>query len=399
MTKKKLRSELQRVFDKYLSEFGDASGFGREYFRQNSEVKDKDFCPVYGTWLKYFNTVIDKDELKSKKDAHKVHAELEELRKENKKLLKGAVTNESVLEEYKNRISPLEYIQRKELKIKDEKKTAVLLLSDWHLGEVVKSSEIMGINDVTSDIILERARKVFTNFKKYAKTIGLAQAVVYLDGDMVSGSIHQELESNSDLTVVEAVLKLNDYLTYEIMELSKQFSNTKVVCLTGNHARLKEKPHHKQKAILNHEFILGSMIQHNLSKQKNIECIVPRSPYYFDEKYGCLILHGDTMSRGGSGGFSGLPFYGLTMSSAKLFGALESSGVTETNFKNILIGHFHSTAVIPLFNSGSLIINGTLLGTNEFSLNVMKCNSNIEQLMLIIKNDNKEIESIIRLQG
>jgi UDP-2,3-diacylglucosamine pyrophosphatase LpxH len=138
------------------------------------------------------------------------------------------------------------------------------------------------------------------------------------------------------------------------------------------------------------------MIQHSLKEQKNIEVIVPKSVFILDEILGkkYLLLHGDTLSSG-SGSFGGIGYYALSSGAAKLYGALEKANISVTNFNSIIMGHLHAFSFIPIFQGGHILINASLIGTGEFSLNKIRTVSSIEQSMAVITEEG--IESVIRL--
>ena len=179
-------------------------------------------------------------------------------------------------------------------------------------------------------------------------------------------------------------------------DFGKIYKNIKIVCLSGNHPRLPEKIQHKKKNINNFEYILGSMIKHSLSLQKNISVILPKSIFMLDDVLGkkYLLMHGDTLS-GGSSSFGGIAYYSLSSGAAKLYGALEKANISVTNFNSIMMGHLHAFSFIPIFQGGHILINASLIGTSEFSLNKIKTVSSIEQCMAILTKEG--IESVIRL--
>ena len=105
-------------------------------------------------------------------------------------------------------------------------------------------------------------------------------------------------------------------------------------------------------------------------------------------------MHGNNLASG-TGGFGGIAYYALSSGAAKLYGALEKANVTATNFNSIIMGHLHSFSFIPIFQGGHVLINSSLIGTNEYALNKIRTVSSIEQSMCVMTEEG--IESVIRL--
>ena len=211
---------------------------------------------------------------------------------------------------------------------------------------------------------------------------------------MLAGTIHDELARNNDLNEVEALLYLQPYLIKKFSELTEIFNRIDVEVIVGNHGRLLPgKPYYKKKTIMNYEYLLGMQLKmyfdllRNNKKNNKININVPKSAFIVKEINGnkFLVTHGDILSGQGSGGFAGIPFYSICMSSSKLYGILHQIGYTEDiRLDNIIMSHLHSTAKIPIFNGGICYVGGCVIGTNEYSLVKMRSVAKREQLMLIV---------------
>lgn len=398
ISKEAIIKDLQKVIKKYQKEFPESKqSITRDYYRQYGKY-EKEAESMFGSFDNFKNQIKkDIDSIEIEKKFKILTDSISSLKKDKEKLLKNEIKNEQFLEEFKNRIQPIKVNTKipKIVQLHREKEIA-LILSDWHLGEQVVSEELGGINSFNKKILFERADEIFEQFHRHCKNIGINKIRVYLLGDMLAGNIHEELRNTNEETIIESMLSLHDYLIRKFYEFGQLYQQTKIICITGNHTRLPEKVQHKKKALNNFEYILGNMIQHSLNEQKNIEVVVPKSVFTLDNVLGknYLLMHGDTLSSG-SGSFGGIAYYALASGAAKLYGALEKADILTINFQNIIIGHLHAFSFIPIFQGGHILINASLIGTGEFSLNKIRTVSSIEQSMAVLTEEG--IESVIRL--
>lgn len=379
----------------------------RNYYRQHTKLSNA-YEKEYETFSKFRKDMLSKEEIENikKYDIEKKLITLEEenreLKRNNKELLKGSIIEDELIDIYRENLNVKRRfdINTKIIKSSSNKKM-LLCISDIHLGEVVIAEQVNFVNEYNKDICVRRLNSIFDQVVNYAKVIDVNEINILLNGDLCSGSIHEELIRGSDLNEVESIFFLNDYFIEKFSELTKFFNKINVDIVVGNHARiLQGRPYQKNKVKLNWEYILGQMLKSYFenTKNKKVDVHVPESAFFIKRVGGLkfLVTHGDIFAQGG-GGFSGLPFYGLCMSAAKMNGVLQQIGVNEgTQFDHIIIGHYHTSSKIPIFNGGSLIINGCICGTNEFSLFKMKSVAKKEQTLLIINDDNIDGEITIK---
>jgi len=398
ITKEQIIKDLKKIIQKYQKEFPNSKQIiTRDYYRKYGKY-NKEYESLFGNFDNLKNEIKDDiDTLDIEKKFKILTDNITTLKKDKEKLLKNEIHSEQFLEEFKEKIIPIEVNKNipKIVQLHREKEI-ILNLSDWHAGETIESEELGGINSFNKKILFKRTDDIFEQFHRHCKNIGINNIRIYLLGDLISGNIHEELRNTNEETVVETLLSLHEYLVKKFYEFGKLYKKIKIICLTGNHPRMTEKVQHKKKAINNFEYILGNMIKHSLSEQKNIEITVPKSVFILDEVLGkkYLLLHGDTLS-GGSGSFGGIGYYALSSGAAKLYGALEKANISVTNFNSIIMGHLHAFSFIPIFQGGHILINASLIGTGEFSLNRIRTVSSIEQCMAVLTEEG--IESVIRL--
>jgi len=243
------------------------------------------------------------------------------------------------------------------------KTTAVLLLSDWHIGEYVSPEETFGYGVFNSEIaaarvelILEKTANILLNHEY----IDVEKLIVVALGDMVSGTIHDELEITQDLNAAEQLYYSAYLLALLLNDLSKYFPKIEFYSVIGNHGRLKKKKYYKEKYV-NYDYIVYQLTSLLLRDNKNIEFNIPKSPHIIVKIYehNFLFTHGDNIRS-----WAGIPWYGIHR---------YANNMREIfNFNNIILngvamGHFHQPAFLDRIN-GPIIVNGSLKGIDEYSL-------------------------------
>ena len=243
------------------------------------------------------------------------------------------------------------------------KTTAVLLLSDWHIGEYVSPEETFGYGVFNSEIaaarvelILEKTVSILLNHEY----IDVEKLIIVALGDMVSGTIHDELEITQDLNAAEQLYYSAYLLALLLNDLSKYFPKIEFYGVIGNHGRLKKKKYYKEKYV-NYDYIVYQITSLLLRDNKNIEFNIPKSPHIVVRIYNhnFLFTHGDNIRS-----WAGIPWYGIHR---------YANNMREIfNFNNIILngvamGHFHQPAFLDRIN-GPIIVNGSLKGIDEYYL-------------------------------
>lgn len=238
-----------------------------------------------------------------------------------------------------------------------------LMLSDLHFGEVVRGSEVNGVNSYSTTIAKRRLQRVALGAVKLLKeTLSEGEfggIVVQLGGDMVDGVIHDELRDTADQTAIEAVITLHDELVGVLKLMADEFGKVHVPCVTGNHGRLDRKPRAKTSAKLNFDWLLYQFLARTLATDERISFQIPdgRDCVYKIHGIRYLLTHGDTF-RGGSG-ITG-PLLPWMRGDAKTRKAYAAQGLP---YDILCMGHWHQLRYL-----GQIIVNGSLVGYNEYAL-------------------------------
>lgn len=249
---------------------------------------------------------------------------------------------------------------------KDRKASAhgipVLHISDIHYGEQVFKSQVNGRNEYDTVIAKKRlnhtfetATNILMNSFSSPKYDGI---VVPLNGDVLSGNIHEELRNTNCEPIAKSVVGLAEILIQNITALSKVFPKVFVPCQVGNHGRMDKKPRMKDGVYDNYEWIAYSMLEKHFRDSETVTIKVPES---FETTYQIynrrfLQVHGDAFS--GGNGIAGIimPIIRGQHKKLKGYAALDQP------FDIMIIGHFHQYHMLP-----TLGINGSVKGYDEYA--------------------------------
>ena len=243
----------------------------------------------------------------------------------------------------------------------------VLNLGDIHAGEVVREEELNGLNEYNFDILTRRlkmlADSVIDISKNKLSGYTFRRLHIMGLGDWVSGTIHDELVESADGNIMEWTMNLAYVVAQMIRELAVEFEEIDFVGVVGNHGRLHKKPRFKARYV-NWDYVCYQMLSALLAKQSNVKCTIPKSFWHIHEINGhnFLIIHGDNINSS-----LGIPWYGIQRMVANLKELLASK---DQKFEYMMLGHFHNYGLLDRVK-GELIINGSLIGGNEFSVGKM----------------------------
>jgi len=123
------------------------------------------------------------------------------------------------------------------------------------------------------------------------------------------------------------------------------------------------KPRFKNRYV-NWDYVAYQFLSLLLKDQKNITFNLPKSFWHLQEINGkrFLFLHGDNINS-----YNGIPWYGINRTIAQFKELLEAK---QQRFDYICMGHFHQRNILDRV-TGELILNGSLIGGNEFVIGKM----------------------------
>lgn len=234
----------------------------------------------------------------------------------------------------------------------------VFVISDLHFGERVTLAESLGVNEYNLDVAARRMSKCWDNMlwlrKDMSRTQTCDNTIVALNGDIVSGDIHDELRETNDGGLIDQCGAAFDSLCPGLEEMADATPGLMhVVCIGGNHGRLTHKQQIKNgtQHSAEHLGIYGPLRRVLKSGRKgNIVWHIPAAERYVLDVHGrrVSIQHGTMIrSQGGIGGTL-VPM---------------TRWVTRANDADLYIfGHFHEADAY-----GKIIKNGSLIGESGYT--------------------------------
>lgn len=237
-------------------------------------------------------------------------------------------------------------------------------LSDLHVGEVVRKEEIGGLNEYNPEIFRRRFRRMIGAaieiLPRWSADTELLGVVVALNGDLISGDIHDELRRTNALTSHEQVDLATDEIAAGILKIADRFGAVMVTVTPGNHGRTTEKTHAKRMAALSYDIMIGNILARQFASDKRITVNVASGADILFPVFTWSVLqtHGDSMGTGGGQGFAG-PELPIVRGGKKV----KLSGfATGERYDIILTAHYHTSS-----NPGTLLANGAMVGYSEFA--------------------------------
>lgn len=246
--------------------------------------------------------------------------------------------------------------------------TICSIFSDSHLDEVVNPAEINNVNAYSREIAEMRLRKYSNNLIKisrdYLTGLDFDGAVIFLGGDMVAGTLHEDAETNFG-TAPESVVHWGDLLAAMLTQLANEFGKIHCPCVVGNHGRLdSSKPSRmKGRAKNNWDWMLYQQLARYFHNDERVTFDITEGSDVMTEIYShrFLLSHGDQVTGGGGVGGIWPPVWRMLLRKRQ-----------REDFDVMCIGHFHQLIMAP---SQGLIVNGSSKGYDQFASN---CNFAIE---------------------
>ena len=241
--------------------------------------------------------------------------------------------------------------------------TAMLVLSDLHLDEVVDQFEMVGLNKYNRDIAHQRLQKVIDSTVKilrdYVTGITLDGIVVCLAGDIITGEIHDELARTNEVPVQATIAHWVPVLASAFKHLADEFGTVAVYCVPGNHDRTYHKNPAKKRAESSHAWVIYNWLADSLRDDDRVQFVISTAAEQrfniYETKF--LMHHGDGFrSAGGVGG--------LYPSMLKwLLRTHQVYSIMNDDWEYAVMGHWHQMLWGPDF-----IVNGSLKGFDEYAL-------------------------------
>jgi hypothetical protein len=239
---------------------------------------------------------------------------------------------------------------------------AIVQASDWHVEERVDPSTIGWRNEYNPDIAEARARAYFQNTLKIIR--GLRQNVTIdrlifgLQGDLLSGYIHEELEESNYLSPIEALQFIKRLILggLKLWKEDGEFKEILVVTNFGNHGRTTKKIRVSTGHRNSYEWLAFADMATTMAGDGVVRWQLTNSYFNtvrcFDQTL--RFHHGDAVKYGGGIG-------GLTIPLLKYIARSNHQQPADADF----IGHFHQ--LMPYSRAHRFGVNGSLIGFNAYA--------------------------------
>jgi predicted phosphodiesterase len=239
--------------------------------------------------------------------------------------------------------------------------TALLLLSDLHLDEVVNPAEINGLNAYNRKIAEARLQGVIEGTielcDRYVSGVEIDGIVCAILGDLLTGDIHEELARTNEAPVMDSVTHWVPLLAAALTRLADAFGHVHVPCVDGNHDRFYKRTPAKQRATSSVAWVFYNWLAGVLADDKRITFSLTPAPEQvvgiYDTRF--LLSHGDGFrSAGGIGG--------IYPSMLKFLHRKHRFEATGQPWDVALMGHWHQYLTGPDF-----CVNGSLKSYDEYA--------------------------------
>lgn len=242
--------------------------------------------------------------------------------------------------------------------------TVMPQMTDWHLGEVVKPDEVLGLNAFNEKIAYQRAQRWFEKVvelpRAYVNGVEIEGLVIPATGDLFTGEIHEELTASNYERILQTVLNAQEPMLSGLQMLDREYDGrVEVDVVVGNHGRMQDKPVFKGRVYDNFEWLFWSTVRDRLKDRGsrvvvNVSTSMDMNVSVYGRNY--LLTHGDQF-KGGTG-ISGA-FAPLSLGAHRKGKRQDIAGVP---MQTMVIGHMHQLINIP-----GVIMGGTLKGYDEYA--------------------------------
>lgn len=237
-----------------------------------------------------------------------------------------------------------------------------LLLSDLHFDEVTPAAAVSHTNAYNRQIArlrLERlAEKYLSLHRDHIAGITWDGACIWMNGDIFSGVIHEELKRTNEAPIMASFDYWLDPMAAFLRTVLASFGTLHIVVRVGNHGRENRDKIYKGAVEDNWDWLFGRVLQRELRGCAGLTWDIPLATEGIVSQYGTryLATHGNQF-RGGSG-ISGI----LTPLSLGHYRKTRRQASIAEPYDVMVLGHFHSYMTIP-----GVIVNGSLKGTDEYA--------------------------------
>ena len=309
----------------------------------------------------------DKVVIKEKLDIvveHRLKAENRDLRARNEDLARQLAEGSEFSEIIKAAMSsPMRApkIAPRERKSKLREGTPLVLASDWHVEQEIKSEAVAGRNRYNLQIATQRMQRFFEAVRwavnQQRDTFKIRDLILWLGGDFIQNFLHEDDVENNLLPPLEAVLFIQAEMVKGLLFLLEdpEIEQFVIPCNDGNHGRTTKKMRSSTRMQHSLEVFLYAQLKLRFANEPRLKFVMPTSQFtYLDNVYDRTIrfLHGDVFKFAGGVGGIMIPM----MKALARWETVKKADLT-------CMGHWHQRICLP-----DVIVNGSLCGYDSYAM-------------------------------
>lgn len=247
--------------------------------------------------------------------------------------------------------------------------SAVLLLSDTHVGAVVRPNQTLNFGEYNFPTFLRRLKRlensVFSIMQDHTTT-PIEELVLPMLGDMIDGALTHSAEAGQVNTLFSQFYGAGHAIAQFLRNLSALVPRIRIYTCVGNHPRWgtqKKMPTKNRFSNLDH--FLYAYIAALVRDIPKIQFTLTTQPMaeFQVQGFNFLAAHGDVL-RGGDKAL-GIPAHAIGRAVSATAQLRAKTGRTPVNF--YCYGHFHRSMELP-HSLGQIVCNGGFPGVDEFGL-------------------------------
>jgi len=241
--------------------------------------------------------------------------------------------------------------------------TAVAVLSDVHIGNVITLAQTNGINEYSVEIAKRRCTQFFERVvrltNKERQDVHIGELILVLNGDMIDGALHMDviMSNEPSAPMLQAVIAQNIIeagLNY--LREKGDFDRITIVAKDGNHGRTSTKQHWNSR--------IGNSLEwymyYNLAaRYPDFNWVIEESFFTYLKVYDYMVRfhHGDTVFFGGQNGFYQNLHIRINGNNAVINAQLD------------VLSHLHQYTPMRRY-----VVNGSVVGYSPYAMSLQSFN-------------------------
>lgn len=297
-------------------------------------------------------------------EEHRLRRRVRELEADNRALLDRIATAEDrfdiVQRAREMKIAPIAPRERESNGLREG--TAVFLISDLHLEELVDPAKVLGLNEFTLDIARRRMERLAQGIRWFIdaqrQDFLIRDVVLWLGGDTFTGHLHPDNIESTQLAPPAAFAFSKELITGVIAHTLKDQDLERVIVPAndGNHSRLTKELRAATRTEHSLEWLMYAQLAADFRHDPRVQFEIAQGDHLYTRIYDKTIrwTHGAEI-RGGAGiGGIMIPLYRAM-----------SRWETQQHADITVAGHFHQRISLR-----DLEMNSSLIGFSPYAMRI-----------------------------